>query len=163
MIWGTDVVINRCKEKFLRFVQRYVDYQVDEDERFEGMDVREPYYVQRLGEVRSACVHRPPSLHGCSLRERALFRSVCLCFREKGLLRERSVEMILVDGKMMENFLGMMWLKVKVTFVTLSKQSVCAMGRTSTQRGRWKCAEESGGVCCGGYKRVWVIGRTWKK
>ena len=51
VIWGTDVVVNQCKEKFVRFLSRFIDETVDEDERFDGMDVREPYYMQRLEEV----------------------------------------------------------------------------------------------------------------
>lgn len=52
VIWGTDVVVSQCKEKFIRFISRYIDEAVDEDEQFDGMDVREPYYIQRLDEVR---------------------------------------------------------------------------------------------------------------
>ncbi|KAK7115466.1 DNA replication licensing factor mcm4-A-like [Littorina saxatilis] len=51
VIWGTDVVVNQCKEKFVRFVTRYVDESVEDDERFDGMDIREPYYLQRLEEI----------------------------------------------------------------------------------------------------------------
>lgn len=52
MIWGTDVVVSHCKEKFKRFVCRFVDEAVEEDERFDGMNIKEPYYMQRLEEVR---------------------------------------------------------------------------------------------------------------
>ena len=51
VIWGTDVVVNQCKEKFVRFISRFIDNSVEEDEQFDGMDVREPYYIQRLEEV----------------------------------------------------------------------------------------------------------------
>lgn len=51
VIWGTDVVVSQCKDKFVRFVSRFIDQSVDEDERFDGMDVREPYYLQRLDEI----------------------------------------------------------------------------------------------------------------
>ncbi|KAL8566321.1 DNA replication licensing factor mcm4-A [Nucella lapillus] len=51
VIWGTDVVVNQCKEKFVRFISRFIDKSVEEDERFDGMDVREPYYIQRLDEI----------------------------------------------------------------------------------------------------------------
>lgn len=57
VIWGTDVVVSQCKEKFVRFVSRFIDQSVDDDERFDGMDIREPYYLQRLDEV-------PTSLSG---------------------------------------------------------------------------------------------------
>ena len=46
------MVVSQCKEKFIRFISRYIDEAVDEDEQFDGMDVREPYYIQRLDEVR---------------------------------------------------------------------------------------------------------------
>lgn len=51
VIWGTDVVVSHCKEKFKRFVCRFVDKDVEEDERFEGMNIQEPYYMQRLEEI----------------------------------------------------------------------------------------------------------------
>lgn len=51
VIWGTDVVVSHCKEKFKRFVCRFVDEDVEEDERFEGMNIKEPYYMQRLEEI----------------------------------------------------------------------------------------------------------------
>lgn len=51
VIWGTDVVVSQCKEKFVRFISRFIDEAVEEDERFDGMDVREPYYIQRLSEI----------------------------------------------------------------------------------------------------------------
>ena len=51
MIWGTDVVVSHCKEKFRRFILKYEDKNVAEDELFEGMDINQPYYLQRLEEV----------------------------------------------------------------------------------------------------------------
>ncbi|XP_049816684.1 DNA replication licensing factor MCM4 [Schistocerca nitens] len=51
VIWGTDVVVNRCKEKFKRFVENYVDPEADDDERTEGMDVNQPLYIQKLEEI----------------------------------------------------------------------------------------------------------------
>ena len=51
MIWGTDVVVSHCKEKFRRFILKYEDRNVAEDEHFEGMDINQPYYLQRLEEV----------------------------------------------------------------------------------------------------------------
>lgn len=51
VIWGTDVVVSHCKEKFKRFVCRFVDEAVEEDERFDGMNIKEPYYMQRLEEI----------------------------------------------------------------------------------------------------------------
>ena len=51
VIWGTDVVVSHCKEKFRRFVERFVDNDVELDEKFQGMDINEPLYLQRLEEV----------------------------------------------------------------------------------------------------------------
>ncbi|ESO98208.1 hypothetical protein LOTGIDRAFT_206222 [Lottia gigantea] len=52
VIWGTDVVVSQCKEKFRRFISKYIDRQsVADDEQFEGMDISEPYYLQRLDEI----------------------------------------------------------------------------------------------------------------
>ncbi|XP_033755282.1 DNA replication licensing factor mcm4-A-like isoform X2 [Pecten maximus] len=51
VIWGTDVVVSHCKEKFRRFIARFIDRNVSEDEEFSGMDINEPYYLQRLEEV----------------------------------------------------------------------------------------------------------------
>ncbi|XP_041376260.1 DNA replication licensing factor MCM4-like [Gigantopelta aegis] len=51
VIWGTDVVVSHCKEKFRRFLTRFVDQSIDEDEQFEGMDINEPYYLQKLAEI----------------------------------------------------------------------------------------------------------------
>ena len=52
VIWGTDVVVSQCKDKFRRFISKYVDKNVEADEQFDGMDINEPYYLQRLEEVR---------------------------------------------------------------------------------------------------------------
>ena len=51
MIWGTDVDVNRCKDRFKRFLERYIDPTVEQDEKFDGMDIDEPVYLQRLEEV----------------------------------------------------------------------------------------------------------------
>ncbi|XP_052817701.1 DNA replication licensing factor mcm4-like isoform X2 [Mya arenaria] len=51
VIWGTDVVVSHCKEKFRRFISKYVDKDVAEDETFEGMDINQPYYLQRMEEI----------------------------------------------------------------------------------------------------------------
>lgn len=51
VIWGTDVVVSHCKEKFRRFILKYEDKNVAEDEMFEGMDISQPYYLQRLEEI----------------------------------------------------------------------------------------------------------------
>ena len=51
VIWGTDVVVGRCKDKFRRFIQTFVDPDIAQDERWEGMDIDQPLYMQRLEEV----------------------------------------------------------------------------------------------------------------
>ena len=54
VIWGTDVVVAHCKEKFRRFIETFVDKNVAEDERVSGMDIEQPLYLQRLEEVQCA-------------------------------------------------------------------------------------------------------------
>jgi hypothetical protein len=51
VIWGTDVDVNLCKSKFKYFIERFIDSTVEQDEKFEGMDVEQPLYLQRLEEV----------------------------------------------------------------------------------------------------------------
>lgn len=51
VIWGTDVVVSRCKEQFRRFVQQFVVPDIDSDERFDGMNIADPFYLQRLDEI----------------------------------------------------------------------------------------------------------------
>ena len=51
VIWGTDVVVGHCKDRFKHFIQRFIDPTVEMDEKFEGMDINEPLYLQRLEEV----------------------------------------------------------------------------------------------------------------
>ncbi|XP_046387076.1 DNA replication licensing factor MCM4 [Ischnura elegans] len=53
VVWGTDVVVSRCKEKFKRFIMRFVDPSAEEDERTEVMDENEPLYLQKLKEIES--------------------------------------------------------------------------------------------------------------
>lgn len=50
MIWGTDVNVGTCKEKFQRFLQRFIDPTSSEDENA-GLDLNEPLYMQKLEEV----------------------------------------------------------------------------------------------------------------
>jgi DNA replication licensing factor MCM4 len=54
VVWGTDVVVSKCKEKFKKFVLQFVDPNAEEDERMEDMNVNEPLYLQKLHEV---CVY----------------------------------------------------------------------------------------------------------
>lgn len=51
VIWGTDVVVSQCKEKFVHFITRYIDDSIADDDKFDGVDVKEPYYLQCLDEV----------------------------------------------------------------------------------------------------------------
>ncbi|XP_030607981.1 DNA replication licensing factor MCM4 isoform X1 [Archocentrus centrarchus] len=50
VIWGTDVNVGTCKEKFQRFLQRFVDPTSTEDENA-GLDLNEPLYMQKLEEI----------------------------------------------------------------------------------------------------------------
>ena len=51
VIWGTNVVVNRCKEQFKRFIQRFIDPEAENDELPENMNVTEPLYLQKLNEI----------------------------------------------------------------------------------------------------------------
>lgn len=51
VIWGTDVVVNHCKAKFKRFILSFMDSDTDIDERYDGINVEEPFYLQKLKEV----------------------------------------------------------------------------------------------------------------
>jgi DNA replication licensing factor MCM4 len=51
VIWGTDVQVNDCKRKFKRFVDTFMDITMSDEERFEGLNPGEPYYLQRLAEI----------------------------------------------------------------------------------------------------------------
>lgn len=51
VIWGTDVVVNVCKNKFKKFVLTFVNPDVEEDERNESTTLQQPLYLQRIDEV----------------------------------------------------------------------------------------------------------------
>lgn len=51
VIWGTNVVVNECKTKFKRFMQRYIDPDIANDEISEGINLNEPLYMQKLDEI----------------------------------------------------------------------------------------------------------------
>lgn len=51
VIWGTNVVVSDCKTKFKRFLMRYIDPDVDQDEISEGINLNEPLYMQKLEEI----------------------------------------------------------------------------------------------------------------
>ncbi|XP_043921162.1 DNA replication licensing factor MCM4 [Protopterus annectens] len=50
VIWGTDVNVATCKEKFQRFLHRFIDPSAKEEENI-GLDLNEPLYLQRLEEI----------------------------------------------------------------------------------------------------------------
>ncbi|XP_069675688.1 DNA replication licensing factor MCM4 [Periplaneta americana] len=51
VVWGTNVIVSQCKEKFKKFVLRFVDPHAEEDERMEDMNMNEPLYLQKLQEI----------------------------------------------------------------------------------------------------------------
>uniref|UniRef100_A0A8D9AE93 DNA replication licensing factor MCM4 n=1 Tax=Cacopsylla melanoneura TaxID=428564 RepID=A0A8D9AE93_9HEMI len=51
VIWGTDVVVDRCKAKFKTFLETFVQTSMDEDERIEGLDESQPLYMQKIDEI----------------------------------------------------------------------------------------------------------------
>ncbi|KAG8228953.1 hypothetical protein J437_LFUL007704 [Ladona fulva] len=51
VVWGTDVVISSCKEKFKRFLKRFIDPDAELDERTEMMDENQPLYLQKFKEI----------------------------------------------------------------------------------------------------------------
>ncbi|XP_063707123.1 DNA replication licensing factor MCM4 [Culicoides brevitarsis] len=51
VIWGTNVVVNECKAKFKRFIERYIDPDIANDEISEGINLNEPLYMQKLDEI----------------------------------------------------------------------------------------------------------------
>merc|ERR1719435_768528 len=48
VIWGTDVSINQCKAKMMKFVTKFVNPDAADDETFAELDPLKPYYMQRL-------------------------------------------------------------------------------------------------------------------
>ena len=55
VIWGTNINMHRVKMKFQEFIKCYLvhDEQEQRDLMKEGVDITEPYYMQKLDEVRS--------------------------------------------------------------------------------------------------------------
>ncbi|KAB7499902.1 DNA replication licensing factor MCM4 [Armadillidium nasatum] len=51
VIWGTDVVVSECKERFKQFVLKFVDPDAEYDEKTNEMNEDEPLYLQKLEEV----------------------------------------------------------------------------------------------------------------
>ena len=55
VIWGTDVIVDHCKKKFTKFLQKFVNTEVDEDETLNDMETALPFYMAKLEEVRLNC------------------------------------------------------------------------------------------------------------
>lgn len=51
VIWGTDVVVSECKERFKQYVLKYIDPNAEYDEKTNEMNEDEPLYLQKLEEV----------------------------------------------------------------------------------------------------------------
>ncbi|XP_065345758.1 DNA replication licensing factor MCM4 [Cloeon dipterum] len=52
VIWGTDVDVGKCKQRFRRFIENFVDPDMEPDEaNMATTNVNEPLYMQKLKEV----------------------------------------------------------------------------------------------------------------
>lgn len=51
VIWGTDVSVQVCKERFKKFIKLH-KASAEEDEKVDGYDPNLPLYMQKLDEVR---------------------------------------------------------------------------------------------------------------
>ncbi|KOX68806.1 DNA replication licensing factor MCM4 [Melipona quadrifasciata] len=51
VVWGTNVVINQCKEQFKLFFQHFINPDAENDELPENMNLSEPLYLQKLEEI----------------------------------------------------------------------------------------------------------------
>lgn len=51
MVWGTDVSVSSVRAKFKRFVETFMVTDAEEDERMDGYNRSEPFYLQKLEEV----------------------------------------------------------------------------------------------------------------
>lgn len=51
VIWGTDVVVSHCKDRFKQFLRTFVESDIESDERMDGIDLDQPLYLQKLEEV----------------------------------------------------------------------------------------------------------------
>jgi hypothetical protein len=58
VIWGTDVNVNDSKRIFKRFIENFIEPNVEEDEiNITMADRNEPLYLQKLKEVRFILIH----------------------------------------------------------------------------------------------------------
>ena len=51
VVWGTDVSVAAVRAKFKRFIETFMVADAEEDERMDGYDRSEPFYLQKLEEV----------------------------------------------------------------------------------------------------------------
>lgn len=53
VIWGTNINMHKIKIKFQEFIKIYILHDETEQKEFgnEGIDITEPYYMQKLEEV----------------------------------------------------------------------------------------------------------------
>jgi DNA replication licensing factor MCM4 len=51
VIWGTNVVVSKCKQKFKRFIEEFIEEAPADDEVTEEIDRTLPLYLQKLQEV----------------------------------------------------------------------------------------------------------------
>jgi len=83
VIWGTDVSINQCKAKMMKFVTKFVNPDAADDETFAELDPLKPYYMQRLEEV--AITEEPFLALNCShiqLFDEDLYRQL-VCYPQE--------------------------------------------------------------------------------
>jgi len=53
VIWGTDVDVSECKKTFRRFIENFIDPNMEPDEANLAItDVNEPLYMQKMKEVK---------------------------------------------------------------------------------------------------------------
>jgi hypothetical protein len=57
VIWGTDVDVSECKKTFRRFIENFIDPNLEPDEANLAItNVNEPIYLQKMKEVQTSCV-----------------------------------------------------------------------------------------------------------
>ena len=54
VIWGTNINVHKIKSRFQEFLRVYMIHDEQEQKEFlnAGIDISEPYYTQRLEEVK---------------------------------------------------------------------------------------------------------------
>lgn len=51
VIWGTNVVVNQCKDQFKMFIKHFIDPEAENDELPESLNLTRPLYLQILEEI----------------------------------------------------------------------------------------------------------------